>query len=78
MEPAAKLPRAWVRPVNPQEYPGFAERPVKPVTRADLDHQFHTVALRGFGYDRAPVAPPAAYRLTDVEETLDLWTRIYD
>lgn len=78
MEPAAKLPRAWVRPVNPQEYPGFAERPVKPVTRADLDHQFHTVALRGFGYDRAPVAPPAAYRLTDVEETLDLWTRVYD
>jgi len=75
---ADKLPRVWVKPVNPEQYPGFAERPVKPVTRADLDHQFQTVAMRGFGYDRSPAEPPHQFRIVNIKETLDLYTRDYD
>ena len=74
----SKLPRIYVHPVNPEEYPGFAGRAVKPVTRKDLDNQFHTVALRGFGTDKSPAEPPHKYRLIDVEKTLDLWTKDYD
>lgn len=78
MPRAHDLPRVWVRPVNPEEYPGFAERPVKPVTRADLDNQFQTTAMRAFNLDRAPQAPPHEFRITDIKETLDLYTRDYD
>jgi len=77
MESSDPLPRVWVRPVNPEEYPGFAERPVKPVTRQDFDHQFQTTALRGFGTDRGPEAP-YKYRVINIKETLDLWTKDYD
>ncbi len=72
------LPRVWVSPVNPEDYPGFGERKTKPVTRKDLDHQFHTTALRYFSYDRPPSQPPHSYRLVGVRETLDLYTKIYD
>jgi hypothetical protein len=72
------LPRVWVRPVQPEEYPGFAARAIKPVTRRDLDNQFHTVALRGFGYDRSPTEPPHRFKVVGIRETLDLWTRDYD
>jgi hypothetical protein len=75
---ADKLPRVWVRPVNPEQYPGFADRAVKPVTRADLDHQFQTVAMRAFGYDRSPAEPPHQFRITSIKEALDLYTRDYD
>jgi hypothetical protein len=78
MEPCDRLPRVWVRPVNPEEYPGFAERPVKPVTRKDLDNQFHTTALRGFSTDRSPAEPPHHFRLSGVNDTLDLYTKDYD
>jgi len=77
-ETSSPLPRAWVRPVEPSEYPGFAERAVKPVTRADLGHAFHTVALRAFGTDRSPAEPPHRFRVVNLAETLDLWTRTYD
>jgi len=73
-----KLPRVWVRPVHPEESPGFAERAVKPVTRADLDHQVQTTALRGFGADRSPDQPPHQYRVVNIKETLDLYTKDYD
>lgn len=73
-----RLPRVWVRPVEPEEYPGFEERRVKPVTRADLDQQFHTVALRGFSYDRSPAEPPHKFRVVNLKETLDLYTVEYD
>ena len=56
------LPRVWVRPVRPQEYPGFSTRKVKPVTRADLSGTLQFGALRGFGYDASPVPPPATFR----------------
>lgn len=78
MKPAEKLPRVCVATVHPEAYPGFAARPVKPVTRRDLDNQFHTVALRGFGFDRAPVPPPGKYRIVDFKAALDLWTKDYD
>lgn len=78
MSDSAKLPRAWVRPVNPEDYPGFADRPVKPVTRADLGNQFHTVALRHFQFDHPPDPPPHKYRVVALQETLDLWTKVYD
>jgi len=78
MEPSDTLPQVWVRPVNPEEYPGFVERPVKPVTRKDLDNQFHTTALRGFSTDRSPAEPPHNFRLSGVKETLDLYTKDYD
>jgi len=48
------------------------------VTRADLDHQFHTVAMRAFNTDRSPADPPHIYRLVGIAETLDLFTRDYD
>ncbi|MCC6443255.1 MAG: hypothetical protein IT210_07340 [Armatimonadetes bacterium] len=72
------LPQVWVRPVTPEEYPDFTRRRARPVTRGDLDNQYHTVALRGFSYDRSPSEPPHRYRLINIGETLDLWTRDYD
>ncbi|MBM3495806.1 MAG: hypothetical protein FJX72_16000, partial [Armatimonadetes bacterium] len=77
-EDSADLPRAWVRPVQPEEYPGFAERRARPITRGDLDNEFHTVGLRGFEFDRPPVAPPDKFRIVRIKETLDLWTKTYD
>ncbi len=71
------LPSVWVRLVRPEEYPGFAVRRATPNTRGDLDDTFHTVALRGFEYDRSPVAPPETFRLVSVAETLDLWTKTH-
>lgn len=76
--PDTVLPQVWVRPVRPEEYPDFAARRARPVTRGDLDDSFHTVALRGFEYDRSPVAPPETYRLVRLSETLDLWTKTHD
>ena len=58
MAPNERLPRVWVRPVNPEEYQGFEQRSVKPVTRADLDNQFHTTALRAFNLEGTPSQPP--------------------
>jgi len=78
MSSADKLPRVWVKPVNPEEYPGFAQRPVKPVTRADLDNQLQTTAMRGFGYDRSPAEPPHQFRVINIKESLDLYTKTYD
>ncbi|UCH34499.1 MAG: hypothetical protein JSV65_18555, partial [Armatimonadota bacterium] len=78
MDHADNLARVWVKPVDPEEYPGFAERAVRPVTRADLDNEFHTVALRGFGADRSPAEPPHQFRLVNIEQTLDLYTKDYD
>jgi len=78
MPSADRLPRVWVKPVNPEEYPGVAERRAKPVTRADLDHQLQTTALRGFDADRSPDQPPHQYRVVNIKETLDLYTKDYD
>jgi len=64
--------------VNPEGYPGFSRRKVKPVTRKDLDHQFHTTALRYFSYDRPPSQPSHSYRLVNVRESLDVYTKAYD
>ncbi len=72
------LPSVWVRPVNPEEYPGFAERKVKPVTRGDLGHRYHTVSLRWFSFDRPPSDSPQGFRVSDIASTLDLWTRDYE
>lgn len=64
--------------MNPEGYPGFGKRKVKPVTREDLDHQFHTTALRYFSYDRPPSEPPHSFRLVNVRESLDVYTKAYD
>jgi hypothetical protein len=77
-EANAALPQVWVRPVNPEEYPGFAARRARPITRADLGDRFHTVGLRGFEFDRPPAPPPESFRIVRLKETLDLWTRSYD
>ena len=73
-----KLPQVWVKPVQPEEYPGFSRRKVKPVTRGDLDHKLQTGALRGFRLDHAPVAPPQHFKVVNIDQTLDLWTKTYD
>jgi hypothetical protein len=70
------IPPIWVDPVEPESYPGFAERAVKPVTRADLDNQFHTTAMRYFRHDRPPNTE--GYRLVGIGETLDLYTKEHD
>ena len=67
-----------IRPVNPEDYPGFADRSVKPITRRDLDNQFHTTAFRAFALDGSPSEPPHRYRIINLTETLDLWTKTYN
>jgi len=71
-----RLPRIWVEPVNPEDWDDFESRPVKPVTRADLGHTFQTPALRAFKYDHPP--NEKGYRVVEIGETLDLYTKTYD
>ena len=78
MTASGQLPRVWAHPVNPEEYPGFSRLRVKPVTRKDLDGEFHTVAMRGFSYDRSPALPPHQHRVIDISKSLDLYTKDYD
>jgi hypothetical protein len=69
-----KLSRVWVEPVRPEQYPGFAGRKIKPTTREDLDNEFHTVAMRGFAYDKSPSEPPHKFRVIDFQQALDSYT----
>ena len=69
---ANNLPRVWVKPVNPEEYPSFDQKRVKPVTRGDLGNQFHTTAMRYFEYDKKPGEPPHKYRLINIEGALEV------
>ena len=74
---SGSLPRVWVKPVDPEDYPDFHGRTARPVTRQHLDNQFHTTALRCFEYDRPPGRPPHRYRLKNIPEVLDLYTKEY-
>lgn len=70
--------RVWVDPVRPEKYPGFVERAIKPVTRGDLDNEFHTVAMRGFAFDKNPAEPPHRFRVIKLGESLDEYTVSHD
>ena len=78
MDHNRSLPRIWVEPVEPEKYPGFAERATKPVTRGDLDNEFHTVAMRGFALDKDAAQPPHEFKVIDLKKSLDEYTVDHD
>ncbi len=71
------LPRVWVRPVNPEEYPDFSQKQARPVTRSDLGDRFQAPALRFFRYDHPPEEAHHKFRLVEIGEDLDLYSKIH-